>query len=324
MKKFYIGIDIGGTNTKVAILGRRFDILEKILFPTALFKKPQRLLRAITDSIFSLLKKRNITLREIYGIGIGIAGLVDAEKGIIRNLINIPHWRGLNIKHYFERNFKIPTFVDNDANVMALAEFYRGSGKGSRNLICITLGTGVGGGIIIDGRLYRGSTSSAGEIGHIPINERGPRCNCGGTACIESYIGNRYLTKALIYKIKKQKATLLKKMVDKKYSNLTPELVFKAARRGDKFAIDLWHTVGARLGTMLTGVINLLDPDKIVIGGGMSEARRLFFPALKEKIRLNAMETQGRHVQIVRAKLGTDAGLVGAAVLTSIERDKTR
>ncbi|MBL7069405.1 MAG: ROK family protein [Candidatus Omnitrophica bacterium] len=322
MRKYYVGIDIGGTNTKVAILGRRFAILNKISFPTTLFKTPQRLLTAITDSIFSLLKKRDIGLKEVSGIGVGIAGLVDAEKGVIRNLINIPHWRGLNIKHYFERIFKIPAFVDNDANVMTLAEFYRGAGRGSRNLVCLTLGTGVGGGIVIDRRLYRGSTSSAGEIGHIPINERGPKCNCGGIACIESYIGNRYLIKALIRRIKRERSSLLKKMIDGKYSDLTPELVFKAARRGDKFAIDFWRMVGARLGTMLTGVINLLDLDKVVIGGGIAGAAEYFFPSLQEKIKLNAMEIQGRHVKIVKAKLGKDAGLVGAAVLVSIERDK--
>ncbi len=322
MKRYYIGIDLGGTNTRIALLGKGFDILEKVSFPTLFYRSPQNLIFAITESVYTILKKRKVRLSQVHGAGIGIAGQVDVKKGAIYNLTNIPGWKGINLKRLLQKNLRIPVYIDNDANVMALAEFYKGAGRGSRNLVCITLGTGVGGGIIIDGKLFRGSTSSAGEIGHIPINEKGPRCNCGGVACIEAYVGNRYLIKELARRIRRGEKTILKKMVDKKLSNLTPELIDKAAKRGDRFAINFWEEVGRRVGTMLAGVINLLNPDKVVIGGGIAKAGRFLSGPIRRTVNQRAMELHRRHVKIVRARLGRNAGLVGAAVLVNLEKNK--
>lgn len=322
MKRYYIGIDIGGTNTRVALLGKKFNIIKKVSFPTFSYKGPQKLIQAITDSILDILKKHRLSINQIFGIGIGIAGLVDAGKGTIHNLINIPGWKGINIKRLFKKRLKIPTYIDNDTNVMTLAELYRGAGKKDKNLICITLGTGVGGGIVIEGKLYRGSTSSAGEIGHTPINEKGPRCNCGGIACIESYVGNRYLINELKRRLRSGEKTLLKKLMGKTLSNLTPQLVDRAARLGDRFAIDFWKEVGTRIGIMLSGVVNLLNPDKVVIGGGIANAGRFLFSFIRKTVKARAMDIQGNHVKIVKAKLGKDAGLIGAAILVSLEKNK--
>lgn len=318
MKSYYIGIDLGGTNTKVALLGERYNILKKVSFPTALYTRPQRLLARIVDTIINLLKAEKISRRQIKGIGIGIAGLVDTKRGLIHRLVNIPGWSGIKIKKLLEGALHIPTYADNDVNAMTLAELHKGAGKNVKNLVCVTLGTGVGGGIVIDGKLYRGSTSSAGEIGHIPINEKGPRCNCGGIACIEAYVGNRYFINEVARMIKKDKKTVLRKMA-KDASLLTPEMVYRAARGGDKFAIEFWKKIGTRIGIALTGIINLLDPDRIVIGGGVAEAGRFLFPSIQKTVEERAMEVQRRHVKIVKARLGKDAGLIGAAILTSLE-----
>lgn len=321
MKKYYIGIDIGGTNTKIGLLGKRLNLIKKVVIPTELYKTPRDLITAIAGFVRAMLRAKRVKLNNVRGIGIGIAGLVDMKRGVVINLTNIPGWRNVNIRREFQKRLKLPVYVDNDVNVMTLAELYRGAGRGSKNLICITLGTGVGGGVVINGALYRGSTSAAGEIGHIPINEKGPKCNCGGIACIESYIGSSYLMKDMARAIRKRK-TILKKMAGRALSNLTPELIDKAAMRGDLLAINFWKEAGNRLGVALTGVVNLLNPDKIIIGGGIAGAGRFLFTPIKKTIGRRAMELQRRRVKIVKAKLGKDAGLIGGAVLVNLEKDK--
>ncbi|MFH1753252.1 MAG: ROK family protein [Candidatus Omnitrophota bacterium] len=322
MKKYYIGVDLGGTNTKVALLGKRFDILRKSSFPTPLDKRPSRVISIIKSVIDDMLNDRRASLKEVFGIGIGLAGLVNTREGFIYNLVNIPGWRGVNIKKMLQNIAKVPVYADNDANVMALAEFYKGAGKGSKNLICVTLGTGVGGGIILNGDIYRGSTFSAGEIGHIPLNEEGPRCNCGGTACIETYVGNRYMMRELTRKIKRGDSTVLKEMAGRDLSRLTPELLYKAARRGDRFAKDFWEELGVKLGIALAGIVNVFNPDCIIIGGGVASAGKFLFAPIRKTIKRRAMEVQSKHIRILKAKLGGDAGLVGAGILVETEKGR--
>ena len=187
-----------------------------------------------------------------------------------------------------------------DLNLMALAEHRLGAAKGSRNAVCLTLGTGVGGGIIIAGRLYRGSSFAAGEIGHMPINEKGPRCNCGGIACLERYIGNRYI---------------LKRAKKAFGSDITLEALTKLAKGGNNKAISIWTDVAEKLGIALTGVVNLLNPDKIIIGGGVGKAVEFIIVPLKKTIKERAMKGHAKHIKISMAKLGPDAGIIGASLL---------
>jgi len=165
------------------------------------------------------------------------------------------------LQKIIEKKTAIPAAVDNDANLMALAEHRLGAARGCRNAVCLTLGTGVGGGLILEGKLYRGSSYGAGEIGHMPINEKGPSCNCGGFACLEAYVGNR--------RIMRQVKAIFKK-------DIPLEEVSAMAYRGNKKAAALWEAVGSRLGCALTGVVNLLNPDCIVIGGGVAAQAKYF------------------------------------------------
>jgi glucokinase len=168
--------------------------------------------------------------------------------------------------------------------------------------VCITLGTGVGGGIIIDGGIYRGSTFSAGEVGHMPLKEEGLSCNCGGYGCLERYVGNRYISEE--FRSMKGGASLV-----------SPESISIAARKGDKASIELWDRVGKRIGTTLAGIVNLLNPEKIIIGGGVAEAGELLFGPIRKTVKRRAMPVPGRAVRILKAKLGNDAGVIGAAAL---------
>ncbi len=318
-KKYIVALDLGGTNTKVALV-KGEKIIKSVNIPTRDYRRKEVLLNAIIASINKLLRDTRLQKQQILGIGIGTAGLVDSRKGIIYNLVNISGWRNVRIKKIFQQRLNISTFVDNDVNVMALAELKFGAGRGLKNILCITVGTGVGGGVIIDGKLYRGSSLCAGEVGHTPISIKGLRCNCGGIGCVETFTGNSYVVNRVKNTLKsKKKKSLILKLANGKLSNITPELLTKAATLGDKLAIDTWKETGQFLGIGLVGVVNLLNPEAIVIGGGMAGAGKFLFNPVRKTIHKRAMDLPAKSVKILKAKLGNKAGLIGAAELVRME-----
>lgn len=298
--KFIISVDLGGTNLRIALLNAQYKIRYKEAFSTRRFRKKEDLIGAIIDSVNKILTVQKLSKTRILGIGLGLPGPIDVKQGIVHFFPNIPGWKEVNLKKILEKRLRLPVFVDNDANLATLAEYRLGAAKGTENAVCITLGTGVGGGIIINGELYRGLSFAAGEIGHIPINEKGPQCNCGGVACLEAYIGNN--------RIMNEVRRLLKR-------NIALENLSLLAKRRNRKALYIWSGVARRLGIALTGVVNLLNPDCIVIGGGVAGAGKVLFDKVKETISKRAMAVQAKHVKVLKAKLGNDAGLIGAAIL---------
>jgi len=302
MAKFAIGIDLGGTYTKLALVSSSGKILRRARLSTQDHVSRDSLLGAIASEIGVIMKKARLTRRQVKGVGIGVPGLVDFSRGVVYDLTNVRGWKNTPVKRLLENKLKIPVLADNDVNVMALGECKFGAGKGARNAVCITLGTGVGGGIIIDGGIYRGSTFSAGEVGHMPLKEEGLSCNCGGYGCLERYVGNRHISEEF-------------RSIKGGDSLLSPESISIAARKGDKASIELWDRVGKRIGTTLAGIVNLLNPEKIIIGGGVAEAGELVFGPIRKTVKRRAMPVPGRAVRILKAKLGNDAGVIGAAAL---------
>lgn len=299
-KKHIIGIDLGGTNLKIALLDPSCRIIHKHTQPTNLLSSQDLLIDAIADAVTRMLSLYHLPRADILGVGLGLPGPIDFDRGIVHFFPNIPGWRNVPLQKILETRARIPVAVDNDANVMALAEFTLGAAKGARNAVCLTLGTGVGGGLILDGRLFRGSAYAAGEIGHMPVNEKGPACNCGGTACLESYIGNKRIAQ-------KVRAVFGK--------DIPLEEVSAMAYRGNRKAAAIWESVAVHLGSALTAVVNLLNPDCIVIGGGVANAGAILFNKVTETILLRAMLVHARTVRVVKAKLGNDAGMIGAGLL---------
>lgn len=295
-----IAIDLGGTNLKLGLLDQSCKIRFKKVLSTKNFTQKERLITAIVNSIQQIIKEKNLKKSQIRGIGLGLPGPINVEKGIVHFFPNIPGWKEVRLKSILEKRLGLAVYLDNDANLMALAEFHRGAAREAKNAICLTLGTGVGGGIIIEGRLYRGSTFNAGELGHIPINENGPRCNCAGRACIETYVGN-----VRILRIARQIFG----------RSISLEEASALAKRKNKRALKLWQDAGRRLGIALSGVVNLLNPDVIVIGGGVAAAGEVLFRNIRSTIAKRAMRIQARHVKVKPAKLGSDAGLIGAGLL---------
>ena len=299
-KRLIIGIDLGGTNLKIALLDLRYRIKDKEVLNTQKFIKKENLISAILDSINKIIENNKLSRANILGIGLGLPGPIDYERGVVHFFPNIPGWKEVNLKSILERRLRLPVFVDNDAKLMSLAEYKLGAAKGSSNAVCITLGTGVGGGIILNGNLYRGSSNASGEIGHLPINEKGPRCNCGGRACLETYIGNNQILKEARRMFRR---------------DITLEELSYLARKQNRQAQTIWLKITGRLALALVGAVNLLNPDCIVIGGGVAGAGKILFDNVRKIILRQAMSVQARHVKVFKAKLGNNAGLIGAAIL---------
>jgi len=314
-KRYVIAVDIGGTVLKSALVSITGKIAYLRKAPTPRVKDKTKLIESILSSINDMILIKKLKKRDILGIGIGAPGPVDSLKGVVHYFVNIPGWREVPLKRIIEGKTGIPVFIDNDVNMMALGELKFGAGRNAKNMVCITLGTGVGGGIVIDGKLYRGSGSSAGEVGHITVAENGPLCNCGNKGCLERLVGNRYIVSEVRNKIRDGAKTSISRMVNGRLSDITPEMIDKAAGKGDRFAIGIWKNTGHYIGTALADIANILDPEAIVIGGGMANAGKGLFDSIRETVRARAMKGPAERVRIVRAKLGYDAGLIGAVPL---------
>jgi len=299
-KKFIVAVDLGGTNLKIGILDLKYNIRRKEVLSTGKFDRKEDLILAIESGIKSIIRAAFLKQSSILGIGLGLPGPVDSKRGIVHFFPNIPGWREVNLKELLEKRLKLPVVLDNDAKLMALAEYKLGDAGSFRNVLCITLGTGVGGGLILEKRLYRGEDNAAGEIGHLPINEKGPRCNCGGVACLESYLGNN--------RIRQEASKIFSK-------GISLEELSALSKKGNQKAINIWEKTGERLGIALAGAVNLLNLDAIIIGGGVANAGKILFEKLKITIRLRGMSVQSGRVKIFKARLGENAGLIGAAIL---------
>jgi len=302
MKHYTVGIDVGGTNIKLGLINRTGKIVARDFLDTKRYRQSKgKLIDTIIQAIDCLVKQKGLALKNISGIGFGLPGLIDSKKGIVQFLPNIPGWRNVPLKNIIQKKLRIPVVIDNDVNLVTLGEWKFGAGKGYKNLMCMTLGTGVGAGLVFNGALYRGEGFVAGELGHMPLNEKGPDCRCGGWGCFERYVGNDYLLQ--------QAAKIFKN------KNIQLQDIFYLADQGNARAVQFWHEMATHIGNALVGFVNLLNPKLIIIGGGVSNSYKFLGKTINAIVKRRAMKTQARMVNIVRAKLGDDAGIIGAQVL---------
>ncbi len=303
-KRFVVGLDVGGTNIKFGLTDSAGKILARSNLTTSSFIADKtELINAFVDGCLNLIHQNNLNKKDILGIGIGLPGLIDVRKGLVRFLPNIPGWKDIPLKRILEKKIQIPVFLDNDVNVITLGEWKFGAGVGFKNFVCMTLGTGVGSGLILNNELYRGEGFTAGELGHVPLNENGPKCKCGGIACLERYVGNKPL---------QEKAA--RKFGNK---NITLEEMDRLAKQGDPRALQFWRETAQQIGLGLVSVVNLLNPKRIIIGGGVSKAYQHLFREIEDTIRKRAISVPAAMVKVIRAKLGDSAGILGTYVLVN-------
>lgn len=314
-EKYRIGVDIGGTNVKIALVDKKGGISFPKTVPTRAEMGYEYTISNIIQSIKDLMTEAKITASDLEGIGFGFPGQIDCDNGIVRILPNIPGWIEVPIAEIMQKEFNVPVKVDNDVRCAALAERSYGAGSGCKNLICITVGTGIGSGLIINGKIVRGSSNAAGEIGHIKLSlGEGPICGCGDTGCFEAYASGPSIVAMAKEYIAGGKSTKYREIAGS-VEAITPAVICQAAKEGDVVAKRIFSTMGEYLGIGLSGVVNLLNPEKIVVGGGVADAGDLLLEPLRKTLKDRAMPIQGAAVEVVPAQLGNTAGIIGASLL---------
>jgi glucokinase len=309
-----IGIDLGATTVKAGIVNQQGTIQDRLKADALAMKGPSAVIRQIVSTVRALQSKaKNEAIR---GVGIGAPGVVGLEGGVVKYPPNFADWAEVDLGAVLHREFGLPVEVENDANVAALAEAKFGAGRGQRDFLFVIWGTGVGGGIILGGEIYRGPSGGAGEIGHVTIDHNGPECGCGNRGCVEAYVGQRYLSQRTREKLAATKQP--SKIVDLVKGNLDviePSLISSAARQGDLLAHDILVEAGELLGIGLASALNILDLRLVVIGGGLSGADRFVFEAVERSIKSRVLKGSKNAIRVVPAQLGNDAGILGAASL---------
>ena len=310
-KKYVVGVDLGGTKICTALVDLDGNIVKEVTVKTEAQKGEAVVLDKILNTIDDVLIGTDIN--EVKAIGVGSPGPLDVENGLIVYTPNLP-FKNFNIVKPIKEKYKIDTYLDNDANVATLSEYMFGAGKGSKNMVYVTVSTGIGGGAILNGSLFRGSTSNALEIGHITVMKGGPRCGCGNTGCAEALASGTAIMKRAKEALESKVETALKN-----YEEVTAKEVFLEAEKGDKVSQDILNDALSYLGITISNIANSFDPDKIIIGGGVSEAGRIVFDKIDYEMERRCLKTIYNNCKIEKAVLGSKAGVLGAAALAILE-----
>jgi glucokinase len=304
-----IGIDIGGTGLKLGLVttGQPPAVTGVQVLAGHGDEAPAVVLDQVAAAVRGLLDDEGVDVNELAGVGIGCAGLVDSGRGVLRTSPNLPAWRDVPLVHELERRLGTRALLVNDAQAFLAAEWLAGAARGARDALFLTLGTGVGGGLVLDGRPYRGATGLGAEIGHMSVDLDGPACACGNRGCLELFVARAAVERLAV------ESGLAADGAD------TPKRVYRRAEAGDERAVRLFAEIGRRLGAGLAGLVNLLEPRVVVVGGGIAAAGAHIFPAAARELEARSMVARTSPPPIRGAELGPGAGLVGAALLAARE-----
>ncbi|MBR6336800.1 MAG: ROK family protein [Ruminococcus sp.] len=312
--KYYIGIDLGGTNIKAGVVDEDFKIIAKATCKTNLPRPAEDICKDMAEVAKQAVKEAGLTLDQIESVGIGTPGTANSAEGIIEYSNNLG-FKDFHVVELMKTFIDKPCFVENDANAAAYGEFVAGAAKGANNAVCITLGTGVGGGIIIDGKIYSGFNFAGAEIGHTVVDPNGPQCTCGRKGCFEVFSSATGLIRMTREAMEADPTSVMNKMSEE-MGKVSARTAFNAMREGDKAGKEVVDKYIKYLALGITNTINIFQPDILCIGGGVcNEGDPLLLP-LKELV-ANEVYTRNskKNSEIVIAKLGNDAGIIGAAFL---------
>ncbi len=308
MSQYVFGVDIGGTTVKLGLFDVEGKLLDKWEIPTRIQESGSYILPDIAESIQKKLNEKKIEFKEVAGVGVGAPGPVDAQ-GVVHKAVNLG-WGVFSIRETLEKILEIPVMAGNDANVAALGEMWKGGGQGSSDLIVVTLGTGVGGGIIIGGKMLTGATGAGGEIGHIYVEDaETEKCGCGNMGCLEQYASATGITRLANRKLQSSsKDSVLRS------GEVSAKTVFDAVKAKDELAMEVAEEFGKYLGECLAAIACVVNPEVIVIGGGVSKAGEILIDYIKPHYEKKVFHGS-RNVKFSLATLGNDAGIYGAAKL---------
>lgn len=299
---YSIGVDLGGTKILTGLVHETGVIEQTVELKTGAVEGPEAVIKRIIQSVEQV--KKMVKSSQISGIGIGAPGPLNPRTGMVLSPPNLPGWDRIPLRQRIQEHFDLPSFLENDANAAALAEYRYGAGKGSKNMVYVTVSTGIGGGLILDGKLYQGSDGFAGELGHIVVDSHGPECSCGNRGCLEALASGTAI------------AQRAKEVFGNPYN--TKE-VAKMAMAGNAAAASILDEAFQYLGVGLTNIVNIFNPEKIVIGGGVAQIGEVMFKKITEIVGSKSLPAMRHVVQIVPAMLGKNAGMIGSAILPFVQ-----
>lgn len=304
--KTSIGIDFGGTSVKLGVCRGDELLVTDEPIPTMQFHGPAALIGEMAARVAKLQK----AYPAICAIGVGVPGLVDFDHGFVHELTNVPGWKHVPLKAILSEKTGLPVLVENDANAMTYAEFRHGAARGLKNVIGLTMGTGIGGGLVLDGKMFRGSGFVAGEIGQMSIDYNGKAGHYGNLGALEKYTGNQQIAEHAVLRYSEAG-------IEKDIAECTPKKIADAAQAGDDIARQIWGEVADWLGTAISSIAWLLNPDAFVIGGGVAQAGDLIFTPLKNKVQSMLSTVVWERLQILPARFSNEAGIIGNAALAA-------
>ena len=308
-----VGVDLGGTKIHTVVATPEGEVLGEDRRPTEAAEGPDAVLGRLIASIRRALASAGPPSGEIAGAGISSPGPCDPRRGVVTNAPNLPGWHEIPIARIVSEQLGVPALLENDANAACYGEFRFGAGRGHQHIVYVTLGTGIGGGIIIDGKIYEGASGAAGEVGHIIIDQDGPPCNCGGRGCLEALASGPAIARAAQAAVEAGRSPALAQLAAG--ASLTPELVLQAAEAGDEAARQVIERAGYQLGLGLVGLLNVFDPQALILGGGLLGLGDLYLEPALRLARERPFAQIVADVTIVTATLGERAGALGAAAL---------
>ena len=309
-----LAIDLGGTKIMAAIVSPDGRVISRNYCPTLAVKGTKEVIDRLSSAAEGVVTKAGLRFSELAGIVIAAAGALNAEKGVITSSPNLPGWHNVPLRDILADRLGIATYMINDASAAALGEHRFGAGRGLDNLVYLTVSTGIGGGIIIGGKLYTGANGSAGEIGHMIIEADGPQCSCGNSGCLEALASGTAVAAEAVKRIGQGEASSITELAKDASKTITAKTVALAARQGDYLACDVVAKAAYYLGIGLANVVNIFNPEMVIIGGGMSQMGDMLLKPARKVVKQRAFRLPAQTVRIVRARLGGDAGVIGAAI----------
>ncbi|MBL7209420.1 MAG: ROK family protein [Dehalococcoidia bacterium] len=308
-----LAVDLGGTKIITATVLPGGKIVSRNYCLTLADEGPEAIVDRLLSAVDGATAKAKLRMSELSGIGVAAAGILDTEKGIITTSPNLPEWRDVPLRDILADRLGVAAYLINDASAAALGEHRFGAGRGVDNLVYLTVSTGIGGGIIIGGELYSGANGCAGEIGHMTIEANGPQCNCGNVGCLEALASGTAVAREAVRRLNQGEISSIAQLAEGRLESITAETVALAARQGDHLACDVVANAGNYLGIGLANLVNIFNPELIVIGGGLSQMGDMLLEPARKVVKERAFQLPARTVRIVRARLGSNAGIAGAA-----------
>lgn len=309
-----IGVDLGGTKINVLLVNEKGEVISRDKQPTESEKGRDYVIQKIKSMINKVLVDANLKINDIEGIGVGFPGIMDREKKTTLYAPNLgEEWkREVNLGKELENDFKVPVFLENDVNLVAWAEWLVGAGRGTKTMISVAIGTGIGSGIVLNGKLWIGAHGMAGEFGHTTVI---PICGCGNKGCIEAIASGSGIERYAKSILPDHKDSLIWDLVNGDLDKVTVRVIYQAAERGDMLAIDIFNRAGYYLGIALANYVHIIDPEKIVVGGGVANVRDYIGKHMRDEFYKRVLPSLRDKISFAWAELGEDAGGIGAALL---------